>query len=100
MNSWSKLQEYYKLTDGDHSIYAAATLLYPPLRMEHFNCQWTGEMAHWKPRMRAAVSKVWKDEYFTPAQAMVSINYCLTTKEEDLLLYVLDAQLLPFQIRD
>ena len=29
-------------------------------------------MANWKPKMRAAVSKVWKDEYFTPAQAKAS----------------------------
>ena len=46
MNSWSKLQEYYNLTDSSYSIYTAATLLHLSLQMEHFNRQWTGEMAY------------------------------------------------------
>jgi hypothetical protein len=43
MNSWAKLQEYYTLTDGSLSIYAAATLFHPPLRMKHFIHAWTGK---------------------------------------------------------
>jgi hypothetical protein len=69
MNSWVKLQEYYKLTDGSYSIYAAATLFHPPLRKAHFTHTWTGEIAHWIPRMRAAVAKTWNDEYLVPAKA-------------------------------
>jgi|1186.fasta_scaffold30977_2 hypothetical protein len=69
MNSWAKLQEYYVLTDNSLSIYAAATLFHPPLRMKHFVRTWTGETAHWIPRMRAAVIKTWNDEYLVPAKA-------------------------------
>jgi len=69
MNSWAKLHEYYALTDGSLSIYAAATLFHPPLRMKHFIHAWTGETAHWIPKMRAAVIKTWNDEYLIPAKA-------------------------------
>jgi hypothetical protein len=69
INSWAKLQEYYELTDNSYSIYAAATLFHPPLRMKHFIHAWRGETAHWIPRMRAAVIKTWNDEYLVPAKA-------------------------------
>lgn len=69
VNSWAKLQEYYKLTVGSYSICAAATLFHPPLRMKRFIHPWTGEIAHWIPIMRAAVIKTWKDEYLVTAKA-------------------------------
>jgi hypothetical protein len=43
MNSWAKLQEYYQLTDGSYSIYAAATLFHPPPRMKHFTREVSGQ---------------------------------------------------------
>jgi hypothetical protein len=36
LNAWSKLRHYYDLTDFNHHIYTAATLLNPDLRMKHF----------------------------------------------------------------
>jgi hypothetical protein len=69
MNSWSKLRKYYELTDNSHSVYAAATLFYPCLRMTHFNRTWTGELKEWIPVMRENVEKKWRDEYLKPAEA-------------------------------
>jgi hypothetical protein len=43
LNSWTVMRKYYDLTDQSHSIYAAATLLNPFLRMAHFEKNWTGE---------------------------------------------------------
>jgi hypothetical protein len=63
MNSWSKLQEYYNLTDRNHSIYACATLLNPGLRKRHFTDNWTGVMASFIPIMEATCWETYKTEY-------------------------------------
>jgi hypothetical protein len=102
MNSWAKLQEYYQLTDGSYSIYAAATLFHPPPpRMKHFTYAWTGETAHWIPRMRAAVFKTWNDEYLLPAKAKeaVATTRSRTAKEEAIHLSILAANTRPYEDR-
>jgi hAT family C-terminal dimerisation region len=63
MNSWSKLQEYYNLTDRNHSIYACATLLNPGLRKRHFTDNWTGVMASFIPMMEETCWETYKAEY-------------------------------------
>ena len=45
-NSWVKLRKYYNLTNNDHGIYAAVSLLHPCLRLAHFKEHWIGEMVH------------------------------------------------------
>jgi hypothetical protein len=44
-NAWQKLQKYNNLTDTNHEIYAAATLLNPCLRKGWFIKRWTGSSA-------------------------------------------------------
>jgi hypothetical protein len=43
-NSWTKLNNYYGLTDNNHAVYAAATLLHPIMRMTRFRKSWTGTL--------------------------------------------------------
>ena len=52
-NSWAVLNKYYELTDNNHSVYVAATLLHPGMRMQHFYNNWTGETANWISIMEA-----------------------------------------------
>ena len=40
-NAWEKLTKYNNLTDENHEIYAAATLLNPCLRKGYFEERWT-----------------------------------------------------------
>jgi hypothetical protein len=67
-NSWVKLRKYYDLTDNSYGIYAAASLLYPCLRLAHFNEHWIGEMAEWINPMKETVQDVWMEECYKPAQ--------------------------------
>jgi hypothetical protein len=46
INSWVKLQEYYKLINNSHFIYAAATFFHSSLRMKYFIYAWIGETAN------------------------------------------------------
>jgi hypothetical protein len=62
-NSWSKLTEYYNLTDKCHQIYAAATLLNPTQRLNHFHRNWTGQLVSWIPIMEDTCYKWWKKHY-------------------------------------
>ena len=43
-NSWAKLDNYYQLTDNNHAVYAAATLLHPVMRMARFRKNWVGPL--------------------------------------------------------
>jgi hypothetical protein len=52
-NSWAKLDEYYRLTDSNHAVYAAATLLHPAMRMARFRKSWTGLLYSWIQVMEA-----------------------------------------------
>jgi hypothetical protein len=69
-NAWQKLIKYNKLTDNNHEIYAAATLLNPCLRKQFFNHSWTGSSALFIDQMLATNKKYWEDNYrvFTPEE--------------------------------
>ena len=67
-NSQVKLREYYDLTDNSHSIYAAASLFYPCLRLAHFKKYQIGEMAEQIDPMQETVQSVWMEEYYKPEQ--------------------------------
>jgi hypothetical protein len=64
-NSWAKLDEYYKITDNNHAVYAAATLLHPAMRKAHFDKNWTGKAASLIPGMEKNVSRGVKNRVFT-----------------------------------
>ena len=62
-NSWAKLNEYYNITDSNHAVYAAATLLHPAMRMTYFRKNWIGKCASWIPVMEAKCRDVWETEF-------------------------------------
>jgi hypothetical protein len=69
-NSWAKLN----ITDSNHAVYAAATLLHPAMRMAHFQKNWTGNCASWIPVMEAKCRDVWETEFLplTPKNTTLS----------------------------
>jgi hypothetical protein len=62
--SWDKITKYYQLT-SDSPAYAAAVVLDPSLKWQYFQEAW--ELA-WIPEAKAAVQKLWEDEYCPPHQ--------------------------------
>jgi hypothetical protein len=62
-NAWQKLQKYNNLTDTNHEIYAAATLLNPCLRKGWFIKRWTGSSAPWIEEMIKTNKKYWEKNY-------------------------------------
>jgi hypothetical protein len=62
-NAWQKLQKYNNLTDTNHEIYAAATLLNPCLRKNWFVKRWTGPSALWINQMIQSNKKYWEQNY-------------------------------------
>jgi hypothetical protein len=62
-NSWAKLDEYYHLTDKNHAVYAAATLLHPAMRTAHFRKTWTGPLENWVQVMEANCREVWTTQF-------------------------------------
>lgn len=62
-NSWAKLDEYYRLTDNNHAVYAAAIFLYSALRMAHFRKNWTGKQVSWIDVMEAKCREIWSTEF-------------------------------------
>jgi hAT family C-terminal dimerisation region len=62
-NYWATLDKYYNLTDHNHSVYAAATLLHPGMRMRHFYRNWTGHTSSWISVMEANCRDTWRTEF-------------------------------------
>lgn len=58
---WAKLDEYYQLLD-DTPAYVAACALHPAYRWEWIEDQWAFKKS-WIKKAKAAVLKLWKDEY-------------------------------------
>jgi hypothetical protein len=75
-NSWEKLQEYNNLTDNNHEIYAAGTLLNPYLRKAYFMRRWTGAAADYIEPMIKRNRTQWETQYRqnTPIQAPVEFR--------------------------
>jgi hypothetical protein len=66
-NSWAVLSKYYELTDNNHSVYAAATLLYLGMQMQHFYNNWTGETANRISIMEAKCRDTWSIDFLLQA---------------------------------
>jgi hypothetical protein len=62
-NAWQKLTKYNRLTDENHEIYAAATLLNPCLRKHWFTHSWTGTSQPFIEQMLATNRKYWESNY-------------------------------------
>ena len=63
-NVYEKLRKYYNLSDGAHTLYAAATLLSPERRGRYFDKHWTVPvLAAFLPKMRRAVKQLWDHNY-------------------------------------
>jgi hypothetical protein len=80
-NSWAKLNEYYQLTDNNHAVYAAATLLHPAMRIKHFQKNWTNTKESWIDVMEAKC----REEWITQFQPQLPILQ--PKKREDTFLY-------------
>jgi hAT family C-terminal dimerisation region len=68
-DSWNKLDNYYRLTDSSHQIYAAATFLNPIKRLAHFEKQWTGKLGPWIQVMEDNCRDWWTQEYLSKKTA-------------------------------
>jgi hypothetical protein len=55
--------EYNNLTDQNHEIYAAATLLNPCLRRAYFERRWTGDAAPYIDKMIERNKSIWESKY-------------------------------------
>jgi len=62
-NSWAKLNGYYQMTDNQHAVYAAATLLHPAMRLGRFKRNWTGALEPWIQIMETKCREVWTTEF-------------------------------------
>jgi hypothetical protein len=62
-NAWEKLLKYNNLTDDNHEIYAAATLLNPCCRRRYFSLRWQDESAQYIEPMIAKNRKIWESRY-------------------------------------
>ena len=62
-NAWDVLIKYNNLTDQNHEIYAAATLLNPCLRKRFFEVAWTDDAAGSIQTMLQTNRGVWEDNY-------------------------------------
>jgi hAT family C-terminal dimerisation region len=62
-NAWEKLRKYYRKTDDNFEIYAAATLLNPCLRKTYFTERWTDDSAAYVPRMIDVNKRLWERDY-------------------------------------
>jgi hypothetical protein len=62
-NSWAKLDDYYKMTDNHHNIYAAATLLHPAMRLARFKRNWIGVLEPWIQIIEKNCRETWIKQY-------------------------------------
>ena len=62
-NAWEALIKYNNLTDQNHEIYAAATLLNPCLRKRFFKVAWTDDAAESIPTMLQTNRGIWEEKY-------------------------------------
>ena len=62
-NAWEMLCKYNALTDNNHEVFAAATLLNPGLRKGFFDAFWTDDAAAEIPRMLETCRYIWENEY-------------------------------------
>ena len=62
-NAWDLLTKYNNLTDRNHEIYAAATLLNPCVRRQYFDKSWTGNAADQIELMIQKNRGVWENNY-------------------------------------
>ena len=67
-NAWDVLKKYNVLTDKNHEIYAAATLLNPCVRKAYFEHSWIGNAASMIEPMIQKNRNIWESEYreYTP----------------------------------
>ena len=59
---WSKLEEYYSRLQ-ESPVYYAALALHPRHRFQPFEIHWGKDHPDWVTEAKAAVRKLWKDEY-------------------------------------
>jgi hypothetical protein len=64
-NAWDTLQKYNGLTDQNHEIYAAATLLNPCLRKVYFDRRWIGDAAPYIGQMIEKNRNIFEAKYST-----------------------------------
>jgi hypothetical protein len=72
-NSWVKLNSYYRKTDENYAVYAAATILHSVIRIAHFRKSWTGAMESYIQIIEARCREVWTSEFlpFKPKRAPI-----------------------------
>ena len=62
-NSWQVLSKYNQLTDANHEIYAAATLLNPRFRKRYFVEKWTDDAEQYIEPMLRKTKTYWEMNY-------------------------------------
>jgi hypothetical protein len=68
-NTWKVLKKYYNLTDAVPTVYFAATVLNPTLRMQYFDDRWGKEpgLKRVLDKHKKTLTAFWKKEYSTRA---------------------------------